>query len=61
MAKSNDVVNEKAGEGQTIRRAHGMDNAGGLDLPNTFDNKMGGSVTNLSHSLTGASAVQTGK
>jgi hypothetical protein len=35
-----------------------QDNAGNMDLPNTKGGKMGGSTTNLSHSLSGASAVQ---
>lgn len=35
-----------------------QDNAGNVKLPNETGGKMGGSVTNLSHSLSGASAVQ---
>ncbi len=35
-----------------------QDNAGGMKLPNETGGKMGGSTTNLSHSLSGASAVQ---
>lgn len=43
-----------------ILSAYPQDNAGGMHLPNTTGGKMGGSPTNLSHSLRGASAVQDG-
>ena len=38
--------------------AYPQDNVHGVNLPDTKGGSMGGSVTNLSHSLTGASAVQ---
>lgn len=43
-----------------IMSAFPQDNAGGMDLPNETGGKMGGSPTNLKHSLNGASAVQDG-
>lgn len=43
-----------------IKTAYPQDNAGSHDLPNTKGGKMGGGVTNLGHSLKGASAVQDG-
>lgn len=52
------------GKSQGIKRdgkimsAYPQDNVHGVDLPNTTGGKMGGSPTNLSHSLKGASAVQ---
>jgi hypothetical protein len=49
------------GRGTTDLAAYPMDNVHGLDLPDTRGCKMGGSVTNLSHSLEGASAVQRSK
>lgn len=47
--------------GTTDKVSYPQDNVSGVDLPNTMGGKMGGSVTNLSHSLTGASAVQRSK
>lgn len=41
--------------------AYPQDNVHGVDLPNTMGGKFGGSDTNLSHSLQGASAVQRSK
>ena len=52
---SSSVTNDSIGKGQTIRMATAPDNSGGMDLPKA--RKMGGGVENLSHSLTGASAV----
>lgn len=52
----------KAGShGDSDLAAYPQDNVHGLDLPNTRGGPMGGSVTNLSHSLEGASAVQRSK
>lgn len=45
---------------EKIKTAHPPDNSGSHKLPNTKGGKMGGSTTNLGHSLSGASAVQTG-
>ncbi len=47
--------------GTTDKVSYPQDNVSGVDLPNCMGGKMGGSVTNLSHSLTGASAVQRSK
>ncbi len=58
--KSAGIYNEKADHGQTIKCAYGQDNVHGLDLPDTRGGSMRGGVTNLSHSLRGASAVQDG-
>lgn len=44
--------------GGRIMSAFPQDNVHGVDLPNTTGGKMGGSTTNLSHSLRGSSAVQ---
>lgn len=41
--------------------AYGQDNVHGVKLSDTMGGKMRGSVTNLSHSLEGASAVQRSK
>jgi hypothetical protein len=49
------------GKGDTDLVAFPQDNVHGVDLPNCMGGKMGGSVTNLSHSLEGASAVQRSK
>lgn len=46
--------------GQKINSAYPQDNVHGLDLPDTMGGKMGGSATNLRHSLKGTSAVQEG-
>jgi hypothetical protein len=50
----------EVGGGGSILTAYPQDNVHGLDLPNTMGDSMGGSCTNLSHSLRGASAVQRG-
>jgi hypothetical protein len=44
--------------GGTIRTAFPRDHSGSHDLPNTMGKELGGSPTNLAHSLSGASAVQ---
>lgn len=54
------VDRSKAARGQTIVRSFGRDNSS-MDTPNAKGGKMGGSTTDLSHSLSGASAVQTNK
>lgn len=46
------------GGGGTIVSPYPMDNVHGVDLPDTMGGPIGGSVTNLAHSLKGASAVQ---
>lgn len=54
---SKGIVNTSADRGQTIMSAYPMDNAGGVSLPNERGGKMGGSSTNIAHSLKGASVV----
>jgi len=54
---SNGVKTSKA-PGGTINVAYPQDNVHGVSLKNTMGGKMGGSETNLGHSLSGASAVQ---
>ena len=44
--------------GGTLMSAYPQDNVHGVDLPDTKGGSFGGSCTNLSHSLKGASAVQ---
>lgn len=44
--------------GGTMLSPYPQDNIHGVNLKNTMGGKMGGSDTNLSHSLKGASAVQ---
>lgn len=61
---SNGIEREKGanvGGGGTVLCAYPQDNVHGVDLPNTMGEKMAGSVTNLSHSLSGAGAVQRQK
>ena len=61
-AGDSDMVVTKSGGNQggggKIKSAYPQDNVHGLDLPNTKGGKFGGSATNISHSLSGASAVQ---
>ena len=47
--------------GEMDLAAYPQDNVHGVDLPDCMGGKVGGSVTNLSHSLEGASAVQRQK
>lgn len=47
--------------GGTMKSAYPQDNVHGVSLPDEMGGKMGGSDTNLSHSLVGASAVQRAK
>lgn len=58
--KSNEIVTKSIGRGQTLNTAFAMDNVDlAMDVPTSIkDGAFGGSVTNLSHSLTGSSAVQ---
>ena len=49
---------KKETKGQTDKVSYPQDNAGNMTLPDTKGGKMGGSTPNLSHSLSGASAVQ---
>jgi hypothetical protein len=58
MKDSKGEVTSAAGAGFKDKASYPQDNAGGMKLPNTTGGKMGGSTTNLSHSLSGASAVQ---
>lgn len=51
-------MKDSKGSGQKDKVSYPQDNAGSHELPNTKGGKMGGSTTNLSHSLSGASAVQ---
>ena len=48
----------KDSKGQTDKVSYPQDTAGNHPLKDTKGGKMGGSVTNLSHSLSGTSAVQ---
>lgn len=43
----------------TLLSAYPQDNVHGLDLPDCYGGDFGGSDTNLSHSITGASANQS--
>lgn len=51
------VERSKAARGQTIVRSYGRDDSS-MSVPGATGQKIGGSVTNLSHSLSGSSAVQ---
>lgn len=58
---SNGIYKEKGanvGGGGSILCAFPQDNVHGVTLPNTRGDTMAGSDTNLSHSLSGSSAVQ---
>jgi len=55
---SKGVVTSSLPRGDKDNVSYPQDNAGGMKLPNETGGKMGGSTTNLSHSLSGASAVQ---
>lgn len=57
MAKDSCVDKTSASRGQTIVTSFGRDNSS-LDVPNTHGKALKGGVDNLSHSLSGASAVQ---
>jgi hypothetical protein len=58
LKNSKGEVTGSAGAGFKDKVSYPQDNAGGMKLPNETGGKMGGSCTDLSHSLTGASAVQ---
>lgn len=49
----------KGARGQTVMTGYGRDNSS-MDVPNAKGKEMGGGISNLSHSLSGASAVQSG-
>lgn len=49
-----------AARGQKIVRGFGRDDSS-MDVPNARGKSMGGGTSNLSHSLSGSSAVQEGK
>jgi hypothetical protein len=57
-AKSSGIKTSKIGSGQKIMSAYPQDNAGNFTVKDTMGCAMGGGVTNLGHSLNGASAVQ---
>lgn len=58
---SSGIVRESAGKGQTIVRAYPVDkSSAGAESSLRSGPKFGGSITNLSHSLGGASANQKG-
>lgn len=59
MSKSNGIVDKKV-DGGKIRTSYPQDASGSHKLPNTRGKGMGGSTTNLGHSLSGASAVMEG-
>ena len=57
----NQITKSKAARGQTIVTSHGLDNASSMkvnDQEARMGREMGGSTTNLSHSISGGSAVQ---
>jgi hypothetical protein len=54
---SSGIVDEKGANGQTVRRAFPLDTSD-MSLPNERGGSLGGSTSNLGHSLSGASAVQ---
>lgn len=58
--KSEGMVRKDIGSGQSILSAYPQDNVHGMSLDDERGGKFRGSPTNLSHSLTGASAVQDG-
>jgi len=58
--KSTGIVDEKANFGQVIKTAYPQDNQHGMKLSDERGGSVRGSATNLSHSLSGASAVQDG-
>lgn len=58
MKNSKGIVTESMPRGDKISVSYPQDNAGNMKLPNETGGKMGGSPTNLAHSLSGASAVQ---
>jgi hypothetical protein len=51
-------IKKQSVPGGTLMSAYPQDNVHGVSLPDTTGCAMGGSDTNLSHSLKGASAVQ---
>jgi hypothetical protein len=53
------VQKSKGARGQTVVTSYGRDNSS-MEVPNAKGKDMGGGITNLSHSLSGASAVQSG-
>lgn len=58
MDQSKGIVTKSLPRGDKLETSFPQDNAGNVKLPDTTGGKMGGSVTNLAHSLTGTSAVQ---
>lgn len=53
------VQTSKGARGQTVVKGFGRDDSS-MDVPNSKGKEMGGGVNNLAHSLSGASAVQSG-
>ena len=60
MGKSNDIYTESAGKGMKFKCAYGRDNSD-YDVPNDRGGKIGGGPTDLSASISGASANQKAK
>jgi hypothetical protein len=58
--KSTGIVDTKANHGQVIKSAYPQDNQHGMELSDERGGSVRGGPTNLSHSLSGASAVQDG-
>lgn len=54
-------VKKSSAPGGSIHVAYPQDNVHGVSLKNTMGGKMGGSDSNIGHSLSGASAVQRQK
>ena len=56
LHESSGIVDETVAHGQTVKRAYPLDTSD-MELPDERGAKMGGSVTNVAHSLKGASVV----
>lgn len=57
MANEKCVERTKGARGQTIVRSFGRDDSS-MDVPNSHGKELKGGVNNLTHSLSGSSAVQ---
>lgn len=53
------IVKKKVGNGQTMVTCHGRDDSN-HSVPNGMGGKMGGSTSNLAHSIVGSSAKEGG-
>lgn len=60
MQNKGEQVHESAGRSGKFKVSYPRDNSS-HKLPNVKGKEMGGSTTNLSHSLSGTSANQTGR